>query len=146
MSGNVIVGFTANDVLMLDADLITEERAVEWAKEYTKTYSLGSVLINKTSDSFQLDLYGVKLYNFSIVFGQLLPWQEVILHVENAYKDGIVNTEFRKMRYLGHITERVNRKNRRISYPKVFKYIPNGNHEGCFDYLRWWKWNRKVGG
>lgn len=147
--GNVVVGFDANDVLMLDADLITEERAVEWAREYGKDFDLGSILIMKTSDSFQLDLYGNKLYNFCIVFGQLLPWQEIVIHVENAYKEGIVNKIFRDMRYyLGHTTERVNRKNRRISHPKYFKYIwkeTNGNHEGCFEYLRMWKYNKEVG-
>jgi hypothetical protein len=144
--GNVVIGFTTDNYLMLDADLKKEED-IEWAKEYGKDFHLGSALIMKTSDSFQLDLYGNKLYNFCIVFGQPLPWQEIILHVENAFKEGIVNKGFRDMRYLGHITERVNRKNRRKSHPKVFKYIPSKdkNNEGCMEYLRWWKWNKKVG-
>jgi hypothetical protein len=58
-------------------------------------------------------------------------------YIEKAYKDKIVDKKFRKMRFQGFITERVNRKNARISYPKTFKYIPKGTHEGCFDYLRW---------
>jgi len=124
--GNIVVGFTTNTFLMLDADLQTEERVVEWAREYTRLYELGSVLIMKTSDSLQLDLYGNKLYNFCIIFGQPLGWQEIILHIENAYREGIVNKYFREMRYLGVITERVNRKNNRINYPKIFKYINVG--------------------
>lgn len=141
---SVVIGFTTDCYLMLDADLKTE-KVIDWAEEYAKTYRLGTVLVMKTSDSFQLDLYGNKLHNFCIVFGQPLPWQEIMMHIENAFKDKIINKGFRKMRYLGHITERINRKNRRKACPKFYKYIPNGNHEGCFEYLRWWKWNKENG-
>jgi hypothetical protein len=73
-----------------------------------------------------------------MVFGKHIPWQKTMQHIERAYEDGIVDKKFRKMRFQGFITERVNRKNTRVNYPRIFKYIPNGTHEGCFDYLRWW--------
>jgi len=142
---SVVVGFTTSDYLMLDADLKKPEEVVEWARKYTKESHLGSVLITKTSDSFQLDLHGDLLFNFSLIFGERLPWQEIMLHINNAFKDNMVDKKFVKMRFQGFITERVNRKNKRIEPPKVFKYIPNGNHEGCFEYLRWWKWYKEVG-
>lgn len=142
---SVVVGFTTSDYLMLDADLKKPEEVVKWAKKYAREYHLGSVLIMKTSDSSQLDLYGNKLSNFSIIFGEPLPWQEIMLHINNAYKDGMVDKKFVKMRFQGFITERVNRKNKRIDYPKYFKYIPNGNNEGCFEYLRWRAWFKNVG-
>lgn len=145
IDGTVVVGFTTSDYLMLDADLKKPDEVVEWAKKYAKKYRLGSVLIMKTSDSFQLDLYGNRLYNFSIIFGEHLPWQEIMLHINNALKDKIVDKKFVKMRFQGFITERVSRKNKQIDYPKYFKYIPNGDNEGVFEYLRWRAWYKNVG-
>jgi hypothetical protein len=144
MSGNIVIGFTTNCYLMLDADLKTEE-AVEWAREYSKEHQLGSVLIMKTSRSKQRDLLGNKLTNYCIIFGQRLPWQEIIAHIDNAYKKGIINKAFRNMRKYGVIIERINRKNKKKSCPAIFTYIRAGNNEGCMEYLHWWKWNKEIG-
>jgi len=143
--GNVVFGATFSDYLMIDADLKRPAEVLMWAKEYAKRFRLGSVLIMKTSNSLQLDLYGRRLYNFAVIFGERLPWQEIMLHIDNAFKDGIVDKKFVKMRFQGFITERVNRKNEQIPPPKLFKYIPNGINEGCFEYLRWYKWYKNVG-
>lgn len=140
-----MVGFRTDSYLMLDVDLKRAEKVVEWAEQYAEAYDLGSVLIMRTSSSKQIDLFDNELDNFCIIFGQPLPWQEIRLHVEHAYEDEIVNRQFRDMRYLGHITERVNRKNSGKDHPRVYTYFPNGNNEGCMEYLRWWKWNREVG-
>jgi len=120
---------------MLDVDLKKPEEVVEWAKKYAKKYKLGSALIMKTSDgNGQIDLFGNRLYNFSIIFGEL-PWQEIMLHINNAFKDRWLDKKFVKMRFQGFITDRVNRKNKQTDCPKVWRYIPNGNHEGALSTL-----------
>ena len=144
MSGIVIVGYTTDCYLMLDADNKRPEELTKWTKDLTKNYKLGSVLIMKTSDCGQVDLLGERLSNFMAVFGEPLPFQEIKQYVEKAYKDGIVDKKFWKMRFQGVTTERVDRKSASISYPKFFRYIPNGTHEGCFDYLKWWTWFKNI--
>jgi len=145
--GTVVLGFTTADYLLIDADLKRPAEVLMWAKKYAKRHHLGSVLIMKTSDSPQLDLYGRRLYNFAVIFGERLPWQEIMRHIRNALKDRIVDKKFVKMRFQGFITERVNRKNEQIGIPKLFKYIPKGkgSNEGCFEYLKWYKWFKDVG-
>jgi hypothetical protein len=84
----------------LDADLKKGEEVVEWAREYTKKFRLGSVLIMMSSDgSGQVDLHGNRLYNFSLIFGEHLPWQEIMLHINNAFKDDMVDKKFVKTRF-----------------------------------------------
>jgi hypothetical protein len=144
MSGIVIIGYTTDCYLMIDADNKRSEEVVDWAKKLTKESKLGSVIIMKTSDCGQNDLDGNKLQNYAIIFGEQLPFQEIKQYVEKAYKDGIVDKKFWKMRFQGITTERVDRKSVSISHPKIFKYIPNGTNEGCFDYLRWWTWFRNI--
>ena len=144
MSGIVIVGYTTDCYLMIDADNKLPEEVTKWAADLTKEYNLGSVLIMKTSEHGQTDLNGKKLLNFAIVFGEKLPFQEIKQYVEKAYRDGIVDKKFWKMRFQGITTERVTRKSASISHPKVFRYIPNGTHEGCFDYLKWWTWFKDI--
>lgn len=148
MSGNIPIGFTRDDLLLLDIDLQTAERVVKWAREYGKKWHLGSVLIMKSSDPAQLDLQGNKLYNFYIIFGQPMPWTEVMFHLKNAYEDGIINKSFFAIRYYGYITLRVTKKNKRKSHPKVLGkkgYFPNGNNEGCMEFLRYWQENKLLG-
>ena len=144
MSGIVIIPYTTDCYFMIDADDKRPEEVIKWCTEMTKEYKLGSVLIMKTSDCGQRDLNGNKLMNFLAVFGETLPYPEIRQHVETAYKDGIVDKKFRKMRFQGVASERVTRKSATIGYPTIFKYIPNGTHEGCFEYLDWWKWFRNI--
>jgi hypothetical protein len=147
---SVVVGFTTSDYLMLDADKKPAKEVVKWTTRYARKYHLGNVLMMKTSDSYQLDLFGNILYNFAIVFGRRLPWQEIMIHMNNALKANIVDKKFVKMRFQGFITERISKKSNRINYPQIFKYIRNGrrkrDREGCFEYLRWWVYYRKVAG
>ena len=144
-SGIVVIGYTTDAYLMLDIDQKRPEKVVEWTGNYTKRHHLGSALIMKTSDVGQVDLFGNKLLSFSVIFGTHIPWQENMQHIDDAFKDKMVDKKFRKMRFQGFITERVNRKTHTISHPKIFKYISNGSHKGCFDYLKWWVYYRKLG-
>ena len=144
-----IVGFTTADYLMLDVDNRTPTRIYLWTKSYSKRYHLGCALINITSDTErQLDLFGNRLYHLSVIFGVRQCWEEIVFHIGNAFKDGIVDKKFVKMRYIGVITERVTVKSNRISYPRPFHYIRNSNKrrdkEGVFEYLRFWQWHKKV--
>jgi len=144
--GNIPVGFTRDYLLMLDVDLNVGERVVKWAGEYGKKWRLGSTLIMLSSDSAQLDFERNKLYNFFIIFGQPMPWTEVMFHLKNAYEDKIINKSFFAIRYYRRsITLRVTKKNKRKSHPKVFKYIPNGNNEGVMEFLGYWIENRLLG-
>jgi len=146
MTGNVVVGFCTDCYLMLDCDVIPLRRVVRWCRKYTKEMGLGSVIVGLTSINKQLTIDRKRLpNNYLAVFGKRISQQENRIHIENAYQDGIVNKGFRDMRFYGLITERVNRKNYAISPPKIRRYIPNGDNEGCMKYLEWWKWNKNVG-
>lgn len=145
---SVVVGFTTSDYLMLDIDGHTKIRTIDWAKRYSKRYQLGNALIMMTSDNHQLDLFGNRLYNFSIIFGARLPWQEIMLHIFNAFEDKMVERKFVKMRFQGFITERIGEKNAKVRPPEIFRFIYNGDRkkdrEGIMEYLRWWKWYRDI--
>ena len=88
--GNVILAFTSDTVLMLDCDLKREDEVIEFAEEYAKFHKLGSVLVMKTSDSNQLDLYGNRLGNYCVIFGKPLSWEEIRWHIKEAYKLGML--------------------------------------------------------
>jgi hypothetical protein len=64
--------------------------------------------------------------------------------IDNAFEEGIVDKKFRKMRFQGFITERVTRKSQSIGPPKFYKYIPNGNNQGCLEYLKWYRYYKKL--
>jgi hypothetical protein len=131
---------------MLDADLQQGEAIVKWATNYTKRFHLGSVLIMLTSEIGQKDiLQQIRLDNFAIIFGKHIPYQEILWHNENAYKDGIIHTDFLEKRRLeGVTTERVTRKNREKARPRIYKYISNGDSAGCFQYLSFWIGQKKY--
>ena len=144
---SIVIGFTTSDYLMLDADNMTKRRVTEWTRKYRKKYHLGSALVMMTSNEGQLDLFGKRVYNFTVIFGERLPWQENMNHIRNAYKDGMVNKVFLRMRFQGFTTERVNRKCKRKGAPTFFRYFPDPKkrNEGCMEYMKWWKWFREVG-
>ena len=144
---SIPIAFTTSDYCMLDADNQTKRRVTEWTRKYRKKYHLGSALITMSSDEGQLNLLGERLYNFTIIFGERVPWQENSIHMENALKDGITNKTFIKMRFQGFVSERVNRKCRRKAAPRFFRYFPDPKkrNEGCMEYMKWWKWFRRVG-
>jgi hypothetical protein len=145
---SVVLGYTTSDYLMLDADNKRPDVA-RWAEKYARKNELGTTLIMLTSDKGQYDLFGNRLYNFAIIFGDRLPWQEIMVHIGNALKAKIVDKKFVKMRFQGFITERINKKNNQVLRPKIFRYITpkkrkKGDNEGCFEYLKWWIWYKKA--
>jgi hypothetical protein len=145
---SVVLGYTTSDYLMLDADNKRPDVA-RWAEKYARKNELGTTLIMLTSDKGQYDLFGNRLYNFAIIFGNRIPWQEIMMHIRNALKAKIVDKKFVKMRFQGFITERINKKNNQVLRPKIFRYITpkkrkKGDNEGCFEYLKWWIWYKKA--
>jgi hypothetical protein len=143
--GYPIVGWSTDGYLMLDSDLALPSYLVEWDKKYSRFHKLGSVLIMKSSEPYQLDLDGNRLANFTSIFGKHLSWQEILCHLQNALKAGLINKKFVWMRKYGTIEERINLKNRKKSYPVFYKYIPNGDSTGCWEYANYWADNRKLG-
>jgi len=146
---SVVLGYTTSDYPMLDIDNKRPGEVVRWAKKYARENHLGAVLIMQTSDSGQRDLFGRRLYNFAVIFGFREPWQEIMVHIKNALKAKMVDKKFVKMRFQGFITERINKKNNQVLRPKIFRYITpkkrkKGDNEGCFEYLKWWSWYKKV--
>ena len=57
---------------MLDLDLHTEAVAKKFVKSYSKFHELGSVLLLRTSDSTQRDLFGNELNKYAAIFGRIL--------------------------------------------------------------------------
>jgi len=144
--GYPIVGFTTDRFLMLDPDLAKPSSLVRYCKSYTKFYRLGCVLITKTSEPWQIDLFGKRLGNFTAIFGKPIEWQEILWHVEQAYKARVVSKQFLLARIRdGTTTERVNRKNLKKSYPTAYRFIRNGDNAGCKEYVEFWANNRKIG-
>jgi hypothetical protein len=143
--GNVVLGHTSNSVLMLDCDLKRDDEVVEFGKEYSKFHDLGSVLVMKTSENGQVDLYGKPLANYCIIFGKILDWEEIRWHVQEAYRLGMVKKDFLALRDFGFITIRVNAKNDRIPYPRIVYYFSNGDRRGVMGFLRHWVMCRKLG-
>lgn len=144
-SGNVVLAFTSDTLLMLDCDLKREDEVIEFAEEYAKFHKLGSVLVMKTSDSNQLDLYGNRLGNYCVIFGKPLSWEEIRWHIKEAYKLGMVNKAFTALREFGSITIRVNAKNDKIPPPKIVHYFRNGERKGIMGFLRHYAMCRKLG-
>jgi hypothetical protein len=144
-----VIGFTTSDYLMLDADNVKARILIQWVKKRTREYRLGNVLIMRTSISKQLTIDQKRVPNsYCAVFGKRLHWQEIVFHIHAAYEDGIVKKDFVQMRYQGTVTERVNAKSDKASYPKFFSYIrvseKRKDREGAMKYFGWWKWNREI--
>jgi hypothetical protein len=143
--GNVVLAYTSDSHLMLDCDLKKEDEVIEFAKEYAKFHDLGSRAGFKTSDSCQVDLYGERLGNYCIIFGKILPWDEIKWHVQEAYRLKMVNKGFTALREFGSITIRVNAKNDKIPPPKPLFYFDNGDDTGIMEFLDHWIMCRKMG-
>ena len=144
-SGNVVLAYTSDCVLMLDCDLKRQDEVIEFAEEYAKFHDLGSSLVCETSDSSQVDLYGKRLGNYAIIFGKILGWEEIRWHIKEAYRLGMVNRGFTALRRFGSITIRVNAKNDEIPYPKIVYYFRNGDRRGVMGFLRHWVMCRNLG-
>jgi len=143
--GNVVLGYTSDTTLMLDCDLKAEDEVIRFAKGYTKMHDLGSVVVFKTSNSKQIDLFKKKLGNYCVIFGKPLSWEEILFHVEQCLRLGIVNRQFANMRSLGAITIRVNAKNSRTPAPLPVFYYKNGDRRGIGNFTRYWRQFRAEG-
>jgi hypothetical protein len=144
--GNVVLGYCSDTTLMLDVDNQMEETVRDFAFSYTKHHRLGSVLIVKTSECGQLNLFGNRLASFAVIFGKCpLGWEEIQWHVTEARRLGMIERSFLRLRKFGYITIRVNDKNNRVPHPKIVGYYRNGDKTGIFRYLGFYSRCRKLG-
>jgi hypothetical protein len=143
--GNVVLAYTSDSLLMLDCDLKREGKVIGFSREYAKFHDLGSSVVCKTSDSSQVDLFGNRLGNYCIIFGKVLPWEEVKWHVQETYRLGMVNKGFIIIRKFGSITIRVNSKNNKIPPPRPICYFSNGDDTGIMKFIDHWVMCRKMG-
>ena len=146
--GNVVLAYTTDSHLMLDYDLKTQAKAVGFTRKYAKYHKLGSALTTLTSEVKQMDLSLDKdnlLNRYSGIFGKIIDKREVMWHVQEAYRLGMVDKAFTALREFGYITIRVNAKNDEISAPKIVDYFRNGDNRGVMGFLRHWVMCRKLG-
>jgi len=143
--GNVVLAYTSDSLLMLDSDLKREDEVIGFSREYAEFNKLGSSAVFKTSDSSQVDLFGNRLGNYCIVFGKVLPWDEIKWHVREAYRLGMVNKGFVIIRKFGSITIRVNSKNSKIPPPRPISYFSNVDDTGILEFIDHWVMCRKMG-
>lgn len=146
-NGNVVVAYTNSCYLMLDCDLKLKREVIRFARDYAKTYDLGSVLVFRTSESTQVDLLGRVLGNFAVIFGRRISWDEIKWHVLNAYQLGLINKGFLILRKFGSTTIRVNAKNEEIPPLEPICYISSDKkgREGTYRFVRYWIKNRNLG-
>ena len=79
------------------------------------------------------------------IFGKVLPWDEVKWHVQEAYRQGMVNKGFTALREFGSITIRVNAKNNKIPPPKPLDYFHNGDSTGITAFIGHWRMCKDLG-
>lgn len=132
--GNVVLGFTSDNYLMLDCDSQIEPDVIWFAKAYAKEYGLGSALVMKSSEG-----------NYFIIFGKRVSWEEVKWHVGEAYRLGMVNEEFADVRQFGTVTIRVNAKNKEKPHPTIVAYFDNGDDTGIWEFIDRWVMCRRMG-
>jgi len=133
---------------MLDCDLKREEEVREFSRAYTLEHDLGTSAVFKTSDSSQVDLFGNRLGNYCIIFGKIISWNEVKWHVQEAFRNKMVNKGFVIIRKFGSITIRINAKNDKIPPPMPISYFSNGGkkaRKGVMAFTRHWVMCRKLG-
>ncbi len=133
--GNVVLGYTSSNFLMLDVDDQPEWLVTRFAKQYAKFHNLGSVLVLRTSESCKTDLFGNRLGNYCIIFGKPLDWKEIQWHINETKRLGIINRSFAKLREFGSITIRVNAKNNEIPPPEIIKFYYNGDMNGIVRFI-----------
>jgi len=147
-NGNVVIGATSNCNLSLDYDLKTESKAVRFTRKYAKFHDLGSALTILTSEVKQMDLSLNKdnlMNRYSAIFGKIIDKREVMWHVQEAYRLGMVDKAFTAMRKFGYVTIRVNAKNDEIPALKIVNYFSNGDNRGVMAFLRHWIMCRNLG-
>lgn len=144
-AGNVVIGYTSSTFLMIDVDTGERKRVLDFAKQYTKKYRLGSVLVLLTSVDPQTDLSGNKLGKYAIIFGKPIAYAEVQWHINEARRLGMCERKFLVMRKLSYVTIRANAKNRKTPYPEIAAFIPNGDCTGIKHYMEIWRNSKHLG-
>lgn len=143
--GNVVIGFCSNSILMLDLDLHTEATAKAFVKSYSEFHKLGSVLLLKTSDSNQIDLHGNRLKKYAAIFGKPLIWDEILWHMKECRRLGMIERSFLNLRKFGYITIRVNAKNDKTPPPKVVAFYRLGDITGIVTFLEFRRLCKDLG-
>ena len=143
--GNVVIGFCSKDILMLDLDLHTEATAKAFVKSYSEFHKLGSVLLLKTSDSNQIDLLRNRLKKYAAIFGKTLSWSEILWHIKESRRLGMIERSFLNLRKFGSITIRVNAKNDETPPPKVVAFYRLGDVTGIVAFLEFRKFCKDLG-
>jgi hypothetical protein len=144
-NGNLVIGFSTDNLLMLDCDLKTKNEVIEFAKKYSKFHDLGSALVIKTSDSNKIDQFGNRLENFAVVFGKRISREEKIWHINECYILKIINKEFAETRDFPSTSMRANAKNSRKSHPEILYFFENGDDFGVRKYLEFWNICKDLG-
>lgn len=143
--GNIVLGFCSNTFLMLDLDLHTEAVAKAFSKSYSEFHDLGSALLILTSKSTQIDLFGNKLNKYAVIFGKLLTWDEIIWHIKEARRLGMIERSFLNLRKFGYITIRVNAKNDKTPPPKTVALYHLGDMTGIINFNEFRKACKNLG-
>jgi len=143
--GNVVIGFCSNNILMLDLDLHSEATAKAFVKSYSKFHKLGSTLLLKTSDSNQIDLLGNRLKKYAAIFGKPLSWDEILWHIKESRRLGMIERSFLNLRKFGYITIRINAKNNETPPPKVVAFYRLGDTTGIVAFLEFRKFSKDLG-
>lgn len=132
--GNVVIGFCSNNVLMLDLDLHIFAVANRFSERYAKFHKLGGYELIETSDSTQVDLLGNKLNKYAVIFGKILGWEEILWHLKECRRLGMIERSFLNLRKFGFITIRVNAKNDKTPAPKIVALYDLGDMTGILQF------------
>lgn len=143
--GNVVIGFESENILMLDCDVKLEKDLIAFGRDYTLHQDLGDFLLCKTSDITQVDLSGNSLANYAIIFGKFLSRDEIRFHVREAYRLGIVDRSFVRIRRFGSITIRVTAKNNEEPHPEIVYYFRNGDSHGIKEFTDFFDISKELG-
>jgi hypothetical protein len=115
---------------MLDLDLHSEATVRDFSKRYSRFHKLGGAMLIKTSESNQIDLFGNKLNKYAVIFGRILSWEEILWHIEECRRLGMIERSFLNLRKFGFITIRVNAKNESTPSPKIVAVYNMGDMTG----------------
>lgn len=142
--GNIVLAYSGRDILMLDPDLKRKTEVIPFSEEYAKFHDLGSSAVFLSSDPLLVDLFGVRLYNFAVIFGKRLSNQEIQWHLKECLRLGMVDRAFAEVQ-TDIRTIRVNAKNKLIPPPVPVHYFRNGDDTGIQDFVTHWVRERNLG-
>lgn len=106
---------------------------------------MGSALLILTSESTQVDLFGNKLNKYGVIFGKPLTWNEILWHIKEARRLGMIERSFLNLRKFGYITIRVNAKNDKTPPPKTVALYHLGDMTGIIQFNKFRKACKNLG-